>query len=378
MHFFEYFDTNFSGSSFKSASASCLAVIACCSSDIEVKEEGLGNNAGQKWTPEEEELLIERYNQGLSVEEIAALHGRGKGGIRSRLRKLGIDPDEIASVSNVEETENEPVSPNTSDAPDDSDVTKDSDGRLNLNEIVVAAVQVPGHASFDNYDELKSYLKSGLATYNATVYSLDNIDQARRDHFVLKSVKKKLTDTKKSIQQEYSMPIELVVQQLDELINMVNGPFSSLDRMLKINAKEIKKHDVMSYAKSKAYMLGKYASSVLDSPSFFNPKWCNASYPDSRWKKEVDSIFENAKDSIEYILETGQDDVGIILGYYFDKLSLEGLDAFLNNVRKEEPKRQPETIFIDVNTGEILEQPEVKAPTLFEHKSPGGRCFSLQ
>lgn len=322
--------------------------------DVEVKEAGSGNNAGQKWTSEEEELLIERYNQGLPIEEIASLHGRGKGGIRSRLRKLGIDPDEISPASSEERPESELAPSNDSSEPGASY------GGLNLNEIVVAAVQVPGHASFDNYDELKSYLRSGLETYNNTVYSLDNIDQARRDHFVLKNVRKKLSDTKKAIQKEYSLPIELVVQQLDELINMVNGPFSSLDRMLKINAKEIKRHDIMNYAQSKAYMLGKYANSVLQSPSFFNPKWCNASYSDSKWKKEIDSIFEEAKDSIEYILESNQDDLGIILGYYFDKLSLSGVDAFLNNVRKEEAKRQPETIFIDVNTGEIIEQAEEK------------------
>ncbi|MBQ6151520.1 MAG: hypothetical protein IJJ03_07690 [Mogibacterium sp.] len=50
--------------------------------------------------------------------------------------------------------------------------------------------------------------------------------------------------------------------------------------------------------------------------------------------------------------------VGVILGYYFDKLSLSGIDAFLYNVRKEESKKQPETVYIDVNTGEIVEQAE--------------------
>lgn len=258
---------------------------------------------------------------------------------------MGIDPDEIPSEKD-EEPESESI-PNSS-----------LGNGLNVNEIVVAAVQVPGKASFENYDELKSYLKTGLELYNSTVYSLDNIEQARHDHFVLKSVRKKLTDTKKAIQKEYSMPIELVVQQLDELISMVNGPYNSIDRMLKVNAKEIKRHDIMNYAQSRAVVLGKYANSVLQSPSFFNPRWCNVSYSDSKWRKDVDQIVASAKDSIEYIIDTGFDDVGVILGYYFDKLSLDGIDAFLYNVKKEEPKRQPETVYIDVNTGEIIDQIE--------------------
>lgn len=43
---------------------------------------------GQKWTKEEEQLLIEEFKQGLSNQEIAENHNRKSGGIRSRLRKM--------------------------------------------------------------------------------------------------------------------------------------------------------------------------------------------------------------------------------------------------------------------------------------------------
>jgi len=327
--------------------------------DAEIKEESSDNKAGQKWTPDEEKLLLERYNQGLSVDEIAVLHGRGNGGIRARLKKLWIDPDEREALDNENGFENEPSGFHTS-------------GKgLDLNEIIVAAAQVPGEASFDNYDALKSYLKTGLETYNNTEYSLDNIEQARRDHFVLKSVRKKLTDTKKSILTEYSVPIEQVVQQLDELIDMVNGPYRSLDRMLKSNAKEIKRRDIMNYAQAKANVLGSYADSVLNSPSFLNSKWCNASFADSKWKREVDELVQSAKDNIEHILNSGYDDVGLILGYYFDKLTLSGIDSFLYNVKREEAKRQPETVYIDVDTGEIIEQSDDQETIEPELQQPG-------
>ena len=227
---------------------------------------------------------------------------------------------------------------------------------IDINEVVVAAEQVPGSASFRNFDELRAYLRSGLELYNSTEYSIENIELARRDHFVLKKVRKKLADTKKAIQKEYSAPVELVVEQLDELIGMVDEPFKAIDKLLKSNAKEIKRREIMRYATTKAYELGKYANSVLHSPSFFNPRWCNVSYAEAKWKADVDGIVERAAADIRYIVDNAGSDAGVVLGYYFEKLSLDGVEAFLGNVRAEEASMPPETVYIDVNTGEVVEQ----------------------
>jgi hypothetical protein len=54
------------------------------------KELGLPINSHAKWTPYEEELLIKRYKDGLSIEQISELHERKLGGIRARLKKLGL------------------------------------------------------------------------------------------------------------------------------------------------------------------------------------------------------------------------------------------------------------------------------------------------
>lgn len=45
---------------------------------------------GAKWTDEEDNKLIEEFKNGKSVTELASIHGRTKGAIRSRLRKLGV------------------------------------------------------------------------------------------------------------------------------------------------------------------------------------------------------------------------------------------------------------------------------------------------
>lgn len=46
-------------------------------------------NAGAKWTPQEETALLQAFDDGMSIQELSAKHGRSEGGIRSRLVKLG-------------------------------------------------------------------------------------------------------------------------------------------------------------------------------------------------------------------------------------------------------------------------------------------------
>ena len=45
---------------------------------------------GKPWTKEEESKLIEEFNQGLKISDIAKLHNRNNGGIRARLKRLGL------------------------------------------------------------------------------------------------------------------------------------------------------------------------------------------------------------------------------------------------------------------------------------------------
>jgi len=49
--------------------------------------------AFEPWTRQEEEDLAGQFHQGLSVAEIAALHGRKRGAIKTRLKKLGLLQD---------------------------------------------------------------------------------------------------------------------------------------------------------------------------------------------------------------------------------------------------------------------------------------------
>lgn len=46
---------------------------------------------GQKWSPEEDQMLLNEYQQGKSFKEMGELHKRSVGAIKSRLLKLKVD-----------------------------------------------------------------------------------------------------------------------------------------------------------------------------------------------------------------------------------------------------------------------------------------------
>jgi DNA-directed RNA polymerase specialized sigma24 family protein len=50
-------------------------------------------NAYEKWSSNDDELLTQKYLEGLDIAALAELFGRQKGGIRSRLKKLNLISD---------------------------------------------------------------------------------------------------------------------------------------------------------------------------------------------------------------------------------------------------------------------------------------------
>jgi len=202
-------------------------------------------------------------------------------------------------------------------------------GTIDVNAIVVRADQTPGQVAFHNFDELKEYMKRGLSVYKTTVYTPENLDQAEKDLKDLKAIKKKLADKKKELETAYSMPIEEVKKQLDELLSMVKEPMDIIDKMIKENAKLAKEKKIMDYARSKATSLGEYADKVVDSGAFFNPKWLNATYKEKDWKADIDKKVQDAADAFATIQSVGGKNKGALLGFYFDKLSLDGAEQFL-------------------------------------------------
>ncbi len=63
------------------------------------RQESLPENAGKAWSTEEDHLLIEKFDKGVPVKELARHHKRTEGAIKSRLVKLGkISPTDMGGI----------------------------------------------------------------------------------------------------------------------------------------------------------------------------------------------------------------------------------------------------------------------------------------
>lgn len=63
--------------------------------NYEARRRDLPPNVGKPWTQEDENQLIEDFDAGMSISDIAIKQSRTKGGITSRLSKLGKVSDAI-------------------------------------------------------------------------------------------------------------------------------------------------------------------------------------------------------------------------------------------------------------------------------------------
>lgn len=205
----------------------------------------------------------------------------------------------------------------------------------NINDIVLQTEYTPGIVSFNNFEAVKDALSDGLTRYENIIYTSDNLSEAKNDLKELKTIHKMLKSKQKELIDAYSMPIEEVRKQLDELIAMVKKPMDVIDKLVKETEKTAKKQDILEYAKKASSSLGSYAEALVGSEAFFNDKWLNATYKTKDWQSEINEHVRNAVDAIETIEAIGGKNKGVLRAYFFDKLTLDGAEKFLEVASSE-------------------------------------------
>jgi len=215
-------------------------------------------------------------------------------------------------------------------------------GELNVKDFLILADQKPGEVTFSNFHELKEYLKNGLSVYSSTTYTADNLEEAINDRDQLKAIRKKLTDKKKEIENAYTLPYKDVKKMLDELIDMVKEPLNRADEIIKECERQKKRSEIIAFAKKEVSVLGEDAVSVLKSPAFYNSRWLNATYKMRDIEREIKAKVEEIRNSLELIRSLGGENVTVLLARYFETLSINGMNAFLQSLKQEKAKTSVE------------------------------------
>ena len=114
------------------------------------------DKAGQPWSTAEDEELLASFDAGISIKEIAKVHGRSRGGINSRLVRLG----RIKSRANAED----PVVPGPLKKLADQSHNKDQinsqsariyDEKNNREECLRQTAEHPDDESFEAFNALE-------------------------------------------------------------------------------------------------------------------------------------------------------------------------------------------------------------------------------
>lgn len=166
-------------------------------------------------------------------------------------------------------------------------------------ELRIEPYNLPEQPQF-NYEELEELVQQKMATYEAAVYSDDQIRQAKVDMAALRKLRTALNNERIKQERAYMEPFKQFKEKIDNLIKIIDRPIAAIDKQVKA-ADERRKADKQK-AIEEFFAGMKYAVAVrLD--QIFDPKWLNASYSMETIKEDITLRMEQAAKDIAVIHE---------------------------------------------------------------------------
>ena len=200
-----------------------------------------------------------------------------------------------------------------------------------MKDIVVKASHIVGNASFDNYEEIKSYLKQQLDLYKKIVYSSDSVKDAKADKKTLTQLKKSIDDKRKEIKKEYMEPYLLLEDKVKELISLIDEPLALINNYLteqEQKEKEEKRAVIKAFYNNEACCLGEYADNLFNSPKFFDISWLNKSTKDQKWQDDIKEKIAKATADINSICQNEESHRGALISKYIETLDMISVNAY--------------------------------------------------
>ena len=99
-------------------------------------------------------------------------------------------------------------------------------------ELRVEEYQLPEELKF-NFEELKTELAEKVKTYETTIYTDDQIKQAKTDKANLNKLKKALNDERIRREREYMEPFNQFKVKINEIIAIIDKPIAVIDKQIK-------------------------------------------------------------------------------------------------------------------------------------------------
>lgn len=206
-----------------------------------------------------------------------------------------------------------------------------------MNKFELITTQQPGIVTFDNYELIKENLTRYVSeSFENVDYNIRGYEAAKADRDELKQTKDIITKTTKELKAAYSAPYVEIENKLNELAEILDGPYKKAKAFVDETEAVQKKEAVMKYAYEKAAELGEIGLKVVNSNAFFNEKWLNKTFTVKKYQDEIDSIIQTAAKDIHTIQTTGGDNTSIMMARYYETLSLDGVKSFVDSLESSE------------------------------------------
>ena len=178
-----------------------------------------------------------------------------------------------------------------------------------------------------NYQELEEYLQNKVSLYKNKSYS--NLDEAISDRDYLEITKNVI----KTKIEELKAPYATAIKQLEKLEKIIQEPIKDINDYEKRIQKEIKRNEILDYARNSRDVLGEYLDKVINSPKFINDDWfLKSKYPNKKLYEAIDERIRNIAADIKTINMAAKDKKATLLATYYETLSMESVKNISNNL----------------------------------------------
>lgn len=150
-------------------------------------------------------------------------------------------------------------------------------------ELRVTMGQLPSAPKI-NFEELKTEISASVKKYETLVYTNEQMKDAKADKAKLNKLKKALNDARIEKQKEYMTPFNAFKAQIDELIGIIDGGVSAID-------KQVKEYDEGKKAEKRQQIEELFVSigfqPFVKLEQIWSEKWLNVTYSLKQIEEEM-------------------------------------------------------------------------------------------
>lgn len=162
-------------------------------------------------------------------------------------------------------------------------------------ELIMNEVKIPEQITF-NYEDIKREVQEKAKEYSVTVYTPEQITEAKKDKATLNKLKKALNDERIRQERAYMQPFNDFKNKINELIKIIDEPVRLIDKQVKEyeeNEKAEKRQKITEYWESKEKPF------EIPIEKVFEEKWLNKSVSMKSIEGAIDVFVESTEKDLE-------------------------------------------------------------------------------